>query len=194
MAYQPTIVVGDFFEELLMKAFGLVREDKEMRGKMPDLITKDNSFFVEVKASSFSNGGVIKEKQLYKFDKEVNIRRFYAFPYHSITRDMQILYPSKAKLRAALDLKSLYLFPFSIVKAHFENSKKIKHPQPDTYVQLTEMQARDIYDGIDYEWERLKLKTEDYKKCTLYPKVYLMTRAGALEKEIKDSFHKEFIK
>ena len=60
--YNPQQVVGDFFEDRVSKILNLRRIDINAEGNVPDLASKDGSFYVEVKASAFSNGGVIKKK------------------------------------------------------------------------------------------------------------------------------------
>ena len=100
--YHTTKIVGDFFEQEVMRLFRLVRTDPNASGILPDLVSGDNSFFVEVKASAYNNGGVINRGQLYRFDKDVDRRRFYAFAFHPISRHMQRDYPTEKKLRSAL--------------------------------------------------------------------------------------------
>ena len=188
-----TQIVGDFFENKLKKIFDLERTDPNTQGIVPDLASKDGSVHVEIKASAYINGGVINRRQLYRFDEEIGVKRFYAFVYHSITRHMQRDYPTEKKLRKALDLKSLFLFPFSITKAYFENSKKRRHPEHDDFVQLKESQAQKIF-GLDEEaWKHLDLKKEDYKMIKPHEKIHIVTRGGYLEKQILDSFHPEDI-
>jgi len=190
--YHAKSVVGNFFEDKVMQLFDLARLDQSAAGNVPDLVSGDCSFFVEVKASAYDNGGVINKTQLYKFDKEITIRRFYAFPFHSI-RNMIRNYPTEDDLRKALDLRSLFLFPFSIPKAHFENSKKRKNPKHDDFVQMRERQAFDIFNGDPTIWDHLKLPEEKYKKSRPHEKVYILTRDGHLEKDILDSFHPELV-
>ena len=191
--YDPRPAVGDYFEEQMGNVFDLERIDPGASGSIPDLISKDGSFFVEVKASAYDNGGVIKKTQLNKFGEETNMRRFYIFVYHSINRDMQKKYPTEKKLRGALGSRSVYLFPFSIVKARFDNSDKITNPKHDDFIQLRESQAKKIFDRDIETWESMKLKPENYTFAHPHEKVYLVTREGYLEKEILSSFHPEFL-
>lgn len=186
--YEPRLVVGDFFEKRVMLLFDLVRADVENTGEVPDLVSRTGSFFVEVKASAYRNGGVIKRKQLYKFDEEICVRRFYAFAYHPICEDMLRNYPSKVGLRRALDLKSVYLFPFSIVRAHFESSNKRRHSDYDEFVQLREWQARAIFEGDEEIWLKLGLCQKEYEAEIPSEGIYVMTRQGYLKKEILSSF------
>lgn len=186
-----TQIVGDFFERRVRRIFELERTDPRALGNVPDLISKDSSFYVEVKASAYTNGGVINREQLYRFDEDIEIRRFYAFVYHSIASNMQRDYPTPEKLRKALDLRSLFLFPFSITKAHFENSKPRKHPRHDDFVQLKESLAHSIFSLDDDVWEHLGLKKEDYKMIKPHKRVFIVTREGYLENEILGSFHPE---
>jgi hypothetical protein len=191
--YNARKAVGDFFEEKITEIFNLIRIDPRSLGNVPDLISEDGSFFVEVKASSYSNGGVINREQLFRFDKEIAIKRFYAFAYHSINRDMEKDYLDKTKLRKALDLRSLYLFPFSIVKAYFENTPKRINPKHDVFVQLREKQADEIFNGNINEWNKLDLCFLDYKQAEPHEKIHILTRNGNLEKEILESIRYEKI-
>ncbi len=191
--YHATKIVGDFFEQEVIRLFGLVRTDVDSLAGVPDLIAKDNSFFVEVKASAYNNGGVINRRQLYRFDKNIDLRRFYAFAYHSISRHMQRDYPTEEELKNALGLRSLFLFPFSIVKAHFERSKKRKTPKHDTFVQLREHLAQAIFQKEKTAWRHLGLASADYRMAQPHERVHLVTRAGHLEQEILDSFNSEFL-
>jgi hypothetical protein len=191
--YDAKHVVGDFFEQKVMGLFDLVRTDQNMLGVVPDLISRDGSFYVEVKASAYDNGGVINKTQLYRFDEEIFIRRFYAFAFHSINRHMQRGYPTENGLRSALDLRTLFLFPFSVTKAYFEKSKKRVHPKHDDFVQLRENLARKIFEGHRDTWEYLGLRQEEYKKAKPHEKIHILTRNGYLEQQILDSFHPEFL-
>ena len=177
-------VIGNFFEEKAMKIFSLERADISSEGNVPDLKAKDNSFYVEVKASSYTNGGVIKEGQLYRFDKEINAKRFYAFCYHSITKHLERDYRTEKSLRNALDLKSIYLLPFSIVKSHYENSKKRGCASlPFVYVQLKESDARRIFKKENEIWKKLHLSINNYnffKKKN----IHVITRNGKLDEII----------
>jgi hypothetical protein len=191
--YNPQNIVGDFFEEKVMQLFDLIRTDRKRLGNVPDLMSKDCSFYVEVKASAYNNGGVINKTQLFRFDKEIDIRRFYAFVYHSISRDMQKDYTSKKELRKALDLKSLYLFPFSIAKAHYKNSKPRTHPKHDDFVQLKESLAQKMFAKEAEAWQHLGLDDGEYKTIQLHKKIHIVTKQGYLEQQILDSFHSGFI-
>lgn len=186
-------VVGDFFEEKVKRLFDLIRIDSTAFGIVPDLISPDYSFYVEVKASAYSNGGVIKRGQLYRFEEGINIRRFYAFAYHSISKDMRIDYPTERELREALSLRSLFLFPFSVVKAYFEMSKKRKHPKCEDFVQLREFFAVAVFNGEQDAWSFLNLRKGDYRMTRPHEKIHIMTRRGYLEQQILDSFHPEFV-
>jgi hypothetical protein len=106
---------------------------------------------------------------------------------------MQRDYPTEKELKSALDLRSLFLFPFSIIKAHFENSKKRKHPNHDYFVQLRESLAQGIF-GLDEEvWGHLGLKKEEYQMSRPHEKIHIVTREGYLEQQILDSFRSELI-
>ncbi len=176
-----------------MQLFDLTRTDPHALGFVPDLVSKDNFFYVEVKASAYDNGGVINKHQLYRFDERIETRRFYAFVYHSINRNMERDYKTEEDLRNALDLRSLFLFPFSIAKAHLEKSKKTTHPKHDDFVQIRESLAQKIYDGVEDVWKHLNLETKDYKRTKPHEKIHIITKEGHLEKEILRSFHVESI-
>lgn len=191
--YQAKIVVGDFFEQKVMQLFDLVRADSHAFGEVPDLVSKEGSFFAEVKASAYNNGGVINKAQLLRFDRKISAKRFYAFAYHSIGRNMQRDYPTEDKLKNALNLKSLYLFPFSIIKAHFDMSEKITNPKHDDFVQLKERTAQDIFDWAIRAWSHLGLSISEYKRIQPHEKIHIVTREGYLEHQILSSFHPEFL-
>ena len=189
--YNVSNVVGDFFEELLMGLFDSIRTDSTLSGEFPDLISRDGSFYMEVKSGSYLNCAIIKEKQLRKFNN-LAMKRFYDVAYHSL-KNMSGNYPTEDELRANLDLKSLFVFPISIINAHFEMSSKNDHPSGDTFVRLRESMAYKIF-GLDEKvWEELKINPDDYKTVNLHEKVHIMTRGGHLEQEILNSFRPEFL-
>lgn len=188
LMYSAQMVVGAFFEEKVKKLFDLVNSESE---DLPDLVSMDGSFFVEVKASAYSSGGVINQKQLLRYDREIDIRRFYAFVYHSIARDMQKKYPSVGKLRKALDLRSLYLFPFSVVKAFFDKMPKRVTPKHDSFVQFCESRAARIFAGEC--WDYLGLDGKDYGVVVPHPDIHIMTRENHLEAEILSHLNPDFL-
>lgn len=190
--YDVRAVVGDYFEDFCVKIFDL---EKTNDTALPDLQSKDKSFFVEVKGSGSTHGSVINETQLYKFDETIDARRFYANCFHSINASMQKLYKTEKDLKKGLKERfvGLYLFPFSIMKAHFENSNKIKSSKHDTYVQLRESIASKIFDEDIISWGKLKLSDDDYSFKQLHNKIFLVTREGNLEKEIEAGFNSRFI-
>ncbi len=183
-------IVGNLFEAKAKDLFGLSSSDID---KQPDLVSKDGSFYIEVKASSYSNGGVINKKQLLKFDKRINTRRFYAFAYHSLCKNMQKNYKTEKTLRKALDLRSLFLFPFSVVKNYFNNSYKRINPGHDIFVQLIESKARKIFEGNKDAWIHLGLCYDNYKATSPHEKVHILTRSGHLEQKILSGFHPEYL-
>jgi hypothetical protein len=191
--YDPREIVREVFEKKVSKLFNLVWADVRSLGHVPDLVSKDRSFFVEVKASSYNNGGVINKKQLYRFYTRVSARRFYAFPYHSITKDMLKDYPMKEDLRKALDLRSLYIFPFSVTRAHFETSKKKTHPKHDDFVQLRESTARKLFANDPEAWKKIGLDASQYQMTKLNERIFLVTRGEYLKQQILDSFRPEEI-
>lgn len=183
-------IVGNFFEEKVSEIFNLERTD---RTDLPDRISKDKRFYVEIKGSSYINGGVIKKGQLYKFDDMINARRFYAFGYHSICKNMERDYKTEKSLLKALDLKSVYLFPFSIVKAHYENSRERyyqDYSQHKTiyFVQINEGKAKKIFNKNKEVWKALSLDTANYK-FFMKRNIYVITREGNLEEAIKEALY-----
>ena len=185
------MIVGDFFEKKVANLFNLSFPSEKNPDAVPDLISRDSSFYVEVKASSYTNGGVINERQLLKFNRGLNIRRFYAFVYHSIQRNMRNNYLTGKDLKSALDLRSLFLFPFSIIKAYFDNSPKRKNPRHDTFVQLRESKAKAIFEGDRATWAHLRLCYNDYKLVKPHKKIHILTRNEFLEQKILSSLYLE---
>lgn len=183
--YSPQRVVGDFFEAKLMRIFDLSKSQTE---ELPDLVSRRKNFFMEVKASACTNGGVINKGQLERFDEEINVKRFYAFAYHSIIKNMGRNYATKDSLEDDLDLRSLYVFPFSIVFSYFQNSNKRKTPLHDTFVLMREKTADRIFSGEPETWKNLKLDIRQYKMARPHKKVRIITRNGNLEKELLNSF------
>lgn len=189
--YNPQQVVGEWGEKRVSALFDLVRNDPRDGWNVPDLIARGEPFYVESKASAFNNGGVINKRQLYRFDSLVNMKRFYAFLFHSVTDNMRETFPTQADLLEALDPRSLFLFPFSVVRAHFETSKVRQTPRHDDFVQLNEAQARAIFDKDRETWVRLGLDSGNYEVVSLEGKVHVMTRGTDLRRELRRSFHPE---
>jgi len=189
--YDPREVVRSVFEEKVSRIFSLEWADVRNLGHVPDLVSRDRSFFVEVKAAAYDNGGVINMGQMRRFDMNVMSRRFYAFAYHSINRGKMKDFPTEEGLRQALIMRSLYLFPFSIVKAHFEKSWKISNPKHDTYVQLRESLARKIFEKDAETWSRLGLDPNLYNMARPHDRIFITTRNGYLEQQLLDSLKTE---
>ena len=189
-AYNPQRVVGNFFEPIVMNIFQLAKSDSEDK---PDLVSPDGSFYMEVKASSFKNGGVVKANQLWRYDQKINARRFYAFPFHLAT-DIQDNYHTARALRQALSLRSLYIMPFSVVRAYFQVTNKKQYPYgADSFVLMRESLANKIFTGEREVWDKLGLDKREYKMTQPHGRVYLITRNGNLENELLASFHPEFV-
>lgn len=170
-------VVGRHFEDIVSEIFRLRISDIKSLGNVPDLMSRDDSFYVEVKASAYNNGGVIKGEQLSRFNKEINAKRFYAFCYHSL-KNMERDYKTKKSLIKALDLKSLYMFPFSIVKSFYDNSKKRHVTGHFNFVSLNERTAERIFRKDEGEWNKLRLNLEDY--CFFEKdKLHVLTRKNS---------------
>jgi hypothetical protein len=178
-------VVGDFFEDFVQNAFDLIPSGSK---ELPDRMSKDGSYFVEVKAGSINNCGVLKQKQLLRYDQEIEQRRFFAFCFHPLTGKLRDQYLTPDALRSDLSLHSLYLFPFSIAWAHFPNSNINDYPRGDQVVKMKLNTATNIFNMNKKEWERLSLDRGDYKKTKPHKKVHIITREGHLEKELLKSF------
>jgi hypothetical protein len=191
MIYNPKNIIGDFFEKKVAGLFDLVLADAS--NSPPDLVSRDGSFYVEVKASAYNNGGVINGSQLSRFDESVAVRRFYAFAYHSLGKDIQRNYPSENLLLSALDLRSLFLFPFSIVKAHFDAFPKKYDSSGSEFVQLRENVAKKIFCGDETVWDALDISVKDYNAVMAHENVYIVTRNGNLEQNLLKSFNPENI-
>jgi hypothetical protein len=187
--FNPSDVVGYFFEDKVSRLFNIEWADVAALGHVPDLVSKDRLFFVEVKSSSYNNGGVINMGQLRRFERNIMVRRFYAFPFHPLKVGEARRFPTEAALRRALSLKSLYLFPFSVAKAHFETSRKVRPKRHDVYVQLRESLARKIFEKDPEAWEKLGLDKDQYKAVSPHEKIHIMTRNGYLEQQLLDSFN-----
>ncbi|MBW3005152.1 hypothetical protein KY310_04955 [Candidatus Woesearchaeota archaeon] len=191
--YDPRKAVGDWGETIVREAFNLVSTEDE---EQPDYLSEDGSFYVEVKTSAFDNGGIIKGKQLARFDEQVNKRRFYAFVFHQIPTAIRLRkkYRTTGRLYSALALKSLYLLPFSIVAAHFNASNKKPYRKGDVFAQLTEQQAEGICTGDYGMWGlHLKIAPTTYSRRRLHERVILITNGGMLEDRIAKSFNQEVI-
>lgn len=178
-------VVGEWGETQAILMFDLI---KTRRCDVPDLVSQDGSFYVEVKASCYGNGGVINRGQLEFFNEVMYPRRFYLFPYHS-QQDLEARFATEDEMKAALDLRSVFMFPYSIVNAHFHTSKIRAPRKHDCFVQMPEKTARDIFGGDYRSWRKLGLDRERYKFSQPQDKVHIVTREGYLEQQILDSFH-----
>ncbi|MBD3303802.1 hypothetical protein GF343_01535 [Candidatus Woesearchaeota archaeon] len=187
--YDPRRVVQIWGEAIVKDAFNLIETEDN---NLTDQKSKDGAFFVEVKTSAYNNGGVIKGKQLTKFDTTVNARRFYAFVFHNTSTKVNMgrTYSTERRLYAALTLQSLYLIPFSIVAAHFDASKKQPYPPDDVYVQLNEKHAKHIFSGDYGIWKiSLGLSPAAYSGKELHERVRLITNNRVLESRITKEFN-----
>ena len=182
-------VVGLWGEEQAKLLFDLV---KTGRCDVPDLVSKDGSFYVEIKASCYDNGGVINSGQLQFFNEVMYPRRFYVFIYHS-QHDLENRFAAEEDMKASLDLRSVFMFPYSIVTAHFHTSKIRAPSKHDRFVQMPEKAARAIFGGDIHEWRKLELDRKRYKFSQPHEKVHIATKEGYLERQILDSFHPECV-
>lgn len=181
--YDSKQVIGTYFEKKTMDIFGL-KQTKNKR--LPDLISEDDSFYVEVKASAWNN--VIKEKQLMEHLKIIPQKKFYAAWFHNIWNASDY---SKNELISALDCssKKVYLLPISIIKAHFDNGLVEYHPSKKNFVRLRRNHAKKIFSGDAEFWENIKLDIKEYKKIQPYAGMFIITKNGTLEERILDSIH-----
>lgn len=186
-------IIGKFLQEKVRKSFGLKESKKEIGKILPDLYHPKGIYTMEVKTSAYNNGGVINMKQLYSIDKQTQDIRFYAFIFHPLTK-VEGVYQTEFGLKRALCTKSLFILPFSITKAHFENSKLRRNEKHDSYVQLTESQAFEIFNEDKSVWERLQLSPQSYKMTNLHERVKLITREGNLEEVMINDFNLEHLK
>jgi len=181
MTYNVQKVVGDFFEDFIENLFDLIPSESE---DLPDKMAKDGSFFVEVKSGSYKNCCVIKKNQLFRYDKEINQRRFYAFCFHSLDGKLKDKYATSNLLKKDLSLKSAYLFPFSVVFAHYHSSTINRYPGDDFVVKMRKNNAFNIFNLNSNEWKRLDLDKSRYKIKKPFKKINIMTREGHLERKL----------
>lgn len=186
--YNGAHVVGQWGERTAKKIFGWESIGKNLLDMTFDCKAPDGSYVAEVKTSAYTNGGVINEKQLLRF-REVAEKRFYLFIYHRINKDMHKRFATKKTLLHALDknLKSIYLFPFSIVDAFYKNTSTIKAKKHDHFVQMEEKHADAIFHKNDQIWTLLGIDSAEYDAAQPYEHMGIMTRNGDLEERILDS-------
>ena len=165
-------LIGDYFEDLLSRMFGLKRVDQNFSHKEPDL--SDETFCMEVKSSRFDNGGVIKGWQL-KYLGELKLDCLYAFPYHELNVPIWEHYSSDRGLRRALSLKSLYIFPLSVVKAQYDTGYKRPYPTGDDFTQIRESLAEMIFAGNSEIWKKLHLNFKKYLTAKPRKNIFVMT-------------------
>ncbi len=201
--WNPSNVVGDYFERRISRLFGLIRMDVNEEGLVPDFRARDQSFYVECKASSrkSSSGGVIKGEQISRFLDEIEQRRFYALAFHPIIDKMVSAYPTARRLKNALaktsDQVEYFIFPFSVICA-FYVSKKPRYKYRDRkkrepFTTLSYNEARRIF-SLDTEYfASLGLDPKQYQQRELHERVHILTRQGRLEAELVKSFHPEFL-
>jgi hypothetical protein len=187
--YNAKVIVGDFFEKKAICLFDLKKEEYSKRKGLPDLVSKDNSFRVEVKASGSYNGGVINEKQLNKFNANTNCDYFYLFGFHSINKNMKKNHRDKNKLITALDenMSSFYLFPSNIVNAHFNTTILRKTPHHDCFVQICESFAKKIFYFDNQTWDIFNIEKNNYKTTKPHEKIHILTKKTFLEEKIINS-------
>jgi len=168
----PKQVIGQYFEGYVRVIFDLVCTGKK---ELPDLVSKDGLFYVEVKSSN--GGSVIKEAQLKRFNEITDARRSYALCFHPLT-NIEETCPEEGGLIYALNTceKYVYLFPFSVIKAHFEAGPKQTYREADGFVHFRQNQARDIFDKNVDAWDRLGLDMSDYNTESDCPRIYILKR------------------
>lgn len=189
LSYDPKRVVGDVFEAKVATIFDLKRVDSRQIGRNPDLVSKDGKFSVEVKAGGKDNCAVIRGNQIIRFnDDTTNTRRFYALAYHAV-EGIEKRGISKKQLRRELQLIALYLFPFSVVWAHYQHSPKKLYSDNDDYVPLKRIEAQKIFEGNLVSWSRLGIDYSLYQTIIPHRKIFIMTKQGNLEKEILASLN-----
>jgi hypothetical protein len=186
LTYCPKHVVGNWGEELVAGAFDLVRADREFEGRVPDLIDKKGRYCVEVKASHYQNGGVIKIPQINGFGSIYELKRFYAFVFHTV-EGITKRGLSESQLVRELHAIGIYIFPYSVVLKHCQTSHLKKSPDSE-FGQLDMNLAHQIIHGNTSEWERLGLDNSEYEVRNPHPRVYIMTHGRNLQKVLLGSF------
>jgi hypothetical protein len=94
---------------------------------------------------------VIKIPQLNRFSELEGAPRFFIFGYHSL-KYIFYTYSSEEKLIEALDTRSIFIFPFSVVHTYVNSSKVKQTPKHSDFVQLIESKANKIYNKEQEMW------------------------------------------
>ena len=197
MSYSVSKAVGRYYEKKLAKIFGLIRLGGSDKDKVPDLATKTRDFYLESKASQRSNGGVIKKTQLLYFDKVYHCP--YAFSYHPL-KHIAKRFTKKELLFTELNKNQNYLgtyiFPIEIVKSFYplQREDTMKYPEypdrkNDDYVQMTENEAKAIFDGKKNIWNMLGLKPTRFKKAEPHEKIHILYRKQHTLDSLMDNFN-----
>jgi len=177
-------LIGDYFEDLLSRMFKLKRIDRNFSHKDPNL--RGDTFSVESKASRFDNGGVIKGWQL-NYLENLPFDCPYAFPYHELNTPICEHYTTERALLQAVYMRSLYIFPISVVRARYDTGYRRPYPTEDDFVQIRESLAKGIFAGKPEIWKALNLNFRDYvtavPKGALAHNVFIMSEdRGTLDK------------
>jgi len=183
--------VGMFFENLVAELLGLEILDNNMSEKLPDLKDKKERFFMEVKASRFDNGGVVKGWQLEEHKNFMPC--FYAFAFHEAEKPMNQYYPTKKSLENDLYLRSLYIFSFDIVEAQYTRFNKRPYKTGDDFSQIKESLASNIFQGKKRVWNKLKLTFEDYCEVQQGGNVFVMAKDKSQIEMILENYHPEVL-
>ncbi len=80
-------IIGDFYENKISWMFHLIPVGDSKKAVYPDRMERDESFYVEAKASFYKNGGVINLPQLERFSalrESEHLKFFYSFGYHTL--------------------------------------------------------------------------------------------------------------
>jgi hypothetical protein len=165
-------LIGDYFEDLLSLMFKLKRIDRNFSHKEPDL--HGDTFDVEVKSSRFTNGGVIKGWQLEYLENR-SIDCPYAFPYHELNTPISEHYATERALLRAVYLRSLYIFPISVVRARYDTGYRRPYPTGDDFVQIRESLAKDIFSGKSWIWKTLNLNFKNYATAVPAHNIFIMS-------------------
>lgn len=200
--YEPSHVIGDYFEGRISKLFDLVRIDIREEGNVPDLRARDKSFYVECKGASVRNGGVVKGGQCDLFNQNIDRtkqRIFFAFAYHPLWQKLSEAFSSNQGLRCALTRHSdefqFYIFPFSVVLAFYDKSHKRYRfswrQKKEPYTTMRYNESKEIFEFDEERWHWLGLDPREYKPRELHERVHLLTRQGNLEDRLVNSFHPE---
>lgn len=189
MSFGKRTVIGDYYEHILMRSFGMKKADASGRLKVPDLKTPDGKIMFEVKASAYDNGGVIKEAQMLHF-LDLPSEVFYAVPHHSLTVASRRVTNSTtpSALKRKLDLRLLTIIPLELIAGFYNSREPIHHDSVGDFVQLRESVSRPLIEGDKNTWDKFNSSPDKYDITALHERVYLITNDDSVKTRLQDSF------